>query len=113
MPGKRRREPANTTGRIPFVWVEDVDTGHRYDVPQDKIRPGMTPVEGYELNYTVVARRTKFRTDLANEPAAPTRVDQPPGDVNAEQAVTSEQAVGVPDAVAAAAKTTVKRAPGK
>lgn len=110
MPERRPRRDSSGNGRVPFVWVTDDSTGHRYDVPQNAIRPGMTPVEGYELNYTKNARRTKYRTDLANEPAVPTPVEQPSGDpvVAAQPAVGS----GEPSPEITATKPTVKRAPG-
>ncbi|GGM27143.1 hypothetical protein GCM10011608_09930 [Micromonospora sonchi] len=63
-----RRAP-RTTARIPYVWVEDTTTGHRYDVLETALRDGMKPVEGYDLNYTGRPRRTKHRTDLAGESA--------------------------------------------
>ena len=54
------RNPGN--GRIPFVWVQDDDTGHRYDVREDVIAAGMTPVKDYPLNWSTVAREPKFAT---------------------------------------------------
>ncbi len=75
-----RRATNRTTSRTPFIWVEDNDTGHRYDVPETALRAGMTPVEGVEKNLTGRARRPKYRTDLAGNDA--TRSGQP------EQAVT-------------------------
>lgn len=95
MPGKRRREPANTTGRIPFVWVEDHDTGHRYDVPQNAVRPGMTPVDGYDLNWGRTARRTKHFVGKGGGRATP---EQPAGDVDAAQTAAPEQAPKAPAA---------------
>ncbi|MEV5819302.1 hypothetical protein AB0L22_09015 [Micromonospora haikouensis] len=66
-----RRAPRDTSGRVPFVWVEDADTGHRYDVPQNAIRDGMVPVPDYPLNWGRRARPPKFRVDLAGSDAAP------------------------------------------
>lgn len=67
--GGGRRATRTTTGRTPFVWVQDDSTGHRYDVLETALRPGMTPVEGVEKNYTGRARRPKHRTDLAGNDA--------------------------------------------
>lgn len=74
-----RRAPRNTDerGRVPFVWVEDTDTGHRYDVLETALRDGMKPVEGAELNYTGKARRAKYRTDLAGNDATGQQAGQP------------------------------------
>jgi hypothetical protein len=67
-----RRAPRDTTGRVPFVWVEDTSTGHRYDVLETALRPGMTPVKGVDKNYTGRARPTKYRTDKAGNPTTST-----------------------------------------
>lgn len=72
-----RRAPRTTTGRVPFVWVQDDDTGHRYDVLETALRPGMTPVEGVDKNYTGRARRSKHRTDLAGGDATGQQSGQP------------------------------------
>lgn len=91
-----RRVPRNTTGRVPYVWVEDTDTGHRYDVPETALRDGMKPVEGVELNHGAKPRRTKYRTDLAGNDAtrtAATDADTPdtgePTITKAEQTATT------------------------
>ncbi|MFI1194084.1 hypothetical protein ACH4T9_12615 [Micromonospora sp. NPDC020750] len=66
-----RRAPRDTSGRVPFVWVKDADTGHRYDVPQTAVRDGMTPVPDYPLNWGRRARPPKYRTDLAGSDTPP------------------------------------------
>ncbi|MEV2239526.1 hypothetical protein [Micromonospora sp. NPDC049891] len=61
------RAARTTPNRTPYIWVEDDSTGHRYDVLETAVRPGMTPVAGYEPNYTGRPRRPKHRTDLAGD----------------------------------------------
>lgn len=63
----QRELAARARGVIPFVWVQDDDTGHRYDVPETSLRDGMTPVKDYPLNITGMARPTKYRDDIAAE----------------------------------------------
>lgn len=63
----QRELAARARGVIPFVWVQDDDTGHRYDVPEPSVRTGMTPVPGYPLNFDRAARPTKYRDDLASD----------------------------------------------
>lgn len=58
-------------GEIPFVWVQDDTTGHRYDVAETAIGEGMTPVAGVELNWTGSARPPKYRTDKAGDEPSP------------------------------------------
>lgn len=82
--------PVTPRGRVPFVWVEDDDTGHRYDVPEYAILPGMTRVDGYDLNWTGSARPTKYRTGKAPEPQA--RVDEPSGDAVAAAKANAKNA---------------------
>ncbi|WP_341719935.1 hypothetical protein QQG74_09615 [Micromonospora sp. FIMYZ51] len=77
-----RRSTRTPTGRVPFVWVQDDTTGHRYDVPENAIRAGMTPVPDYPKNTTGRARPAVFRTDLAGESTTP---QQPAADEAAEQ----------------------------
>lgn len=66
-----RRAPAQTSGRVPYVWVSDDDTGHRYDIPEPAVREGMTPVEGVEPNYTQHPRPTKYFVGKAGDPTTP------------------------------------------
>lgn len=49
-------------GRIPFVWCQDDSTGHRYDIREDVLTDGMTPVKDYPLNWSGAAREPKFAT---------------------------------------------------
>ncbi|QKW15382.1 hypothetical protein [Verrucosispora sp. NA02020] len=65
--GGGRRAARTTPNRTPYVWVEDDSTGHRYDVLETALRPGMTPVEGYDKNYTGRPRHPKHRTDLSGQ----------------------------------------------
>jgi hypothetical protein len=68
---RSRRESVNTRGRVPFVWVEDDTTGHRYDVPETAVRKGMTPVDGVEKNYGRRPRPTKHFVGKGGEPSTP------------------------------------------
>lgn len=68
---RSRRESVNTRGRVPFVWVEDDTTGHRYDVLETALRAGMTPVEGVEKNYTGRARPAKHFVGKGGEQTRP------------------------------------------
>ncbi|MBM0237738.1 hypothetical protein JNW88_12225 [Micromonospora sp. ATA32] len=70
--GGRRAPRTDDRGRVPFVWVEDTDTGHRYDVLETALRDGMKPVDDVELNYTGRARKAKYRVDLAGNDATRT-----------------------------------------
>jgi hypothetical protein len=74
--GGRRTPRIDDRGRTPFIWVQDDDTGHRYDVLETALRDGMTPVDGVEPNYTGRARRPKYRTDLAGNDATRTPADE-------------------------------------
>ena len=74
--GRRSREPRDTTGRIPFIWVEDDSTGYRYDVPENAIRPGMTPVKGVDKNWTGSARPAKYRTTKAGTATTKTTTEK-------------------------------------
>lgn len=76
MPSRNLGSPE--PGRIPFTWVSDDSTGHRYDTKQ--VRAGMTPVEGVELNWTDNARETKFFTGKGGEALAPGRSELASGD---------------------------------
>lgn len=70
-------DPNVGRGEIPFVWVQDDATGHRYDVAETAIGEGVTRVPGVPLNWTESARPPKYRTDKGGEApsAAP---DAPP-----------------------------------
>lgn len=68
-----RADKARARGRIPFVWVRDDTTGHAYDVPENAVTSGMTPVPGYELNFTGKARRTKYFVDKGGNPGSPAK----------------------------------------
>lgn len=72
MPTSRptRRTTADS-GRVPFVWVRDDDTGHCYDVPENAVPASVTPVADYPLNYTGNARRTKYHVDKGGVPSPP------------------------------------------
>lgn len=104
-----RRAPRNTDerGRVPFVWVEDTDTGHRYDVLETALRDGMKPVEGAELNYTGRARRTKYRTDLAGNDATGStdRSGTQTPETDGDGKVTTTTTTDATDTAASAAKT--------
>jgi hypothetical protein len=67
-------------GRIPFVWVSDDTTGHRYDIKQTALREGMTPVDGVDLNWSDDPRPTKFFTGKDGADSAPRRTEVPSGD---------------------------------
>lgn len=76
-----------------WVWVEDMSTGHRYDVQVTAFREGMVPVPGVALHRGKRPRPTKYRTDLAGEPAAGPRVLP----VEAEREARDLTAEPVPD----------------
>ena len=85
MPSKDLGQPE--VGRVPFVWVSDDDTGHRYDIKQSSLRAGMTPVDGVDLNWTDNPRETKFFTAKDGESSAP-RTEVASGDVAAAAKTT-------------------------
>ncbi|MFI2663279.1 hypothetical protein [Micromonospora carbonacea] len=109
--GGRRSAPRDTTGRVPFVWVEDADTGHRYDVPQTAIRDGMTPVPDYPLNWGRRARPAKYRTDLGGD-AAP-KGDGTAGEGRGDTPTTDDTASAAEDANAAPTTSTTSTKGGK
>jgi hypothetical protein len=82
--GGRGRESATPGDRVPYTWVSDDSTGHRFDVKV--VRPGMTPVPGVELNYGPTPRRPKHNVDKSGAPAVPSRVPESSGDATAAQA---------------------------
>ncbi|MFG1846774.1 hypothetical protein [Micromonospora carbonacea] len=100
-----RRTPRDTTGKVPFVWVEDADTGHRYDVPQTAIRDGMTPVPDYPLNWGRRARPAKYRTDLAGSDAAP-KGDGTAGEGRGDTPTGTDTASATEDTTAPSTSTT-------
>lgn len=60
----------DTGGRRAWVWCQDADTGHRYDVLASRLpRKGLTPVEGYPLNFKQTAREAKTRQQWTAEVA--------------------------------------------
>lgn len=83
-----RERPPRADGRPPFVWVEDDDTGHRYDIPQTAVRAGMTAVPGYPLNWSGKARAPKFRSQLFSTGVVEPNVDEPSGDAVAARVVS-------------------------
>lgn len=111
-----------TDGRKAFVWVQDADTGHRYDVPARSLpRRGLTPVEGYPLNYNDGGRPAKSRVDWQADEAettsageqdltpvaetgAPELTPQPVADVPAPEGGTGDDKPALAEAV----KTTTK-----
>lgn len=92
MPERQPRRDSTRTGRVPFVWVEDADTKHRYDVLETSIEVGMTPVEGYDLNWSDKAREPKFFVEKDGQ-AAPVIVDEPSGDAVAARKASSSKVV--------------------
>lgn len=58
-----------------WIWCTDESTGARIDVPAGRLpREGLTPVDGYEVNFGRFGRDPKPATDLAGgAPAAKSR----------------------------------------
>jgi hypothetical protein len=54
-----------------YIRVVSDDTGHEYDVDEQSLRPGMTPIEGYPPNSGPGARPrpAKYRVDKTGQPA--------------------------------------------
>lgn len=60
----------DTGGRRAFVWCEDEDTGHRFDLPARALpKKGVKVVVGYPLNFKKFGRTGKTRLQLAADPA--------------------------------------------
>lgn len=102
-----RRNGVPKPGQVPYVWVEDVSTGHRYDVPRSAVRPGMTPVPGYALNWTGQPRATKHRVDKAGAAPPPRSATPPPQPATPEQAAETTDSPP-PEGAARVASTTRK-----
>ena len=90
----------DTGGRPGWVWVTDDVSGHRFDIRSNRLpRAGLTPVEGYPINYNQFARPGKTRAELGSD-VAPAPVDagelvpgeHPSGDAVAETAVVEKKA---------------------
>lgn len=73
--GAAHPQPDGTvpTGDEPaWVWVQDDQTGHRYDVKSGRLPvDGLRVVDGYPLNFNIMARRPKTREAWETDPSEP------------------------------------------
>jgi hypothetical protein len=92
VPERQPRRDSTRNGRIPFVWVEDADTKHRYDVLETQIEPGMTLVPDYDPNYSGKAREPKFYVTEKGASQSSPATDES-GDATAARKATSAKLV--------------------
>lgn len=68
-----------------WIWCTDESTGARIDIPASRLpKDGLTPVDGYAVNFGRFARDPKPATDLAGGSPAPKSRTRRSGSSNEE-----------------------------